>query len=61
MATGTVVAGELVDVLEAVKNMHECLFGEEVKRVITTLRIDDRRDKELTIGYEVESVVKRLG
>jgi len=60
-ATGTILAGELADVLEAVKKMHESLFDGKVKRVVTILRLDDRRDKELTIGYEVDSVMKRLG
>ncbi len=60
-ATGTIIAGKLDDVLEAVKRMHESLFNTEVKRVVTILRLDDRRDKELIIGYEVDSVMKRLG
>jgi len=60
-ATGTIIAGKLDDVLEAVKKMHESLFADGVKRVVTILRLDDRRDKELTIGYEVDSVMKKLG
>ncbi len=59
-AMGTLVEGELDEVLEAAKKMHECLFDEEVKRVVSTIRIDDRRDKRLTIGYKVESVMKKL-
>ena len=60
-AMGTLVQGELDEVLEAVKKMHECLFDEEVKRVVTTIRLDDRRDKQLTMDYKVESVMKKLG
>jgi uncharacterized protein (TIGR00106 family) len=59
-AMGTLMEGELDDVLEAAKKMHECIFDEDVKRVISTIRIDDRRDKTLTIGYKVESVMKKL-
>ena len=57
---GTLIEGELSDVLEAIKKMHEALFDQEVKRVLTTIRIDDRRDKGLTINYKVESVEKKL-
>lgn len=59
-AMGTLVEGELDEVLEAAKKMHECLFDEDVKRVISTIRIDDRRDKKLTISYKVESVMRKL-
>lgn len=59
-AMGTLVEGELDEVLEAVKKMHECLFDEDVKRVVSTIRIDDRRDKKLTISYKVESVMRKL-
>jgi uncharacterized protein (TIGR00106 family) len=59
-ATGTIITGKLDDVLRAVKKMHDSLFNDKVKRVVTILRLDDRRDKELTIGYEVDSVMKRL-
>lgn len=60
-ATGTIIAGKLSDVLESVRKMHDPLFSDSVNRVVTILRLDDRRDKELSIGYEVESVMKRLG
>ena len=59
-AMGTLVEGELDEVLEAAKKMHECLFDEDVKRVVSTIRIDDRRDKMLTISYKVESVMRNL-
>jgi len=59
-AMGTLVEGELDEVLEAAKKMHECLFDKDVKRVVSTIRIDDRRDKMLTISYKVESVMKKL-
>lgn len=59
-AMGTLVEGELDEVLEAAKKMHECLFDEDVKRVVSTIRIDDRRDKKLTISYKVESVMRKL-
>jgi uncharacterized protein (TIGR00106 family) len=59
-AMGTILEGELNEVLETVHKMHESIFSEDVKRVVTTIRIDDRRDKKLTINYKVESVMKKL-
>ena len=59
-AMGTILEGELDAVLEASKKMHQCLFDEDVKRVVSTIRLDDRRDKMLTISYKVESVMKKL-
>ena len=59
-AMGTILEGELNQVLEAVKKMHESLFDAEVKRVITSVKIDDRRDKELTMDYKVASVTRKL-
>ena len=59
-AMGTLLEGELDDVLGAAKKMHQCLFDEEIKRVVSTIKIDERHDKSLTIGYKVESVMKKL-
>jgi len=59
-AMGTLLEGELDEVLKAAKKMHECLFDEDVKRVVSTIRLDERRDKMLTISYKVESVMKKL-
>ena len=59
-AMGTLLEGELSQVLEAATKMHESVFGEEVKRVVTRITIDDRRDKNLTMDYKVQSVMKNL-
>jgi len=59
-AMGTLIEGELEKVLEVIGNMHRSLFDREVKRVITTIKIDDRRDKKLTMDYKVKSVMKSL-
>lgn len=59
-AMGTLLEGELSEVLEAARGMHESLYDQHVKRVITTIRIDDRRDKKLTMSYKVESVMEKL-
>jgi len=59
-AMGTLLEGDMNEVFDAVKIMHESVFDEEVKRVVTRITIDDRRDKKLTIDYKVQSVIKKL-
>ncbi|KXB06432.1 hypothetical protein AKJ53_00420 [candidate division MSBL1 archaeon SCGC-AAA382F02] len=59
-SSGTILEGEMDEVLKGVKEMHESVFDEDVLRVVTTLQIDDRRDKSLTIEGKKESVRKRL-
>jgi len=56
---GTVIEGPIGTVLEAARRMHEVPFGKGVLRVVTTLKIDERRDKVLTISGKVESVLKQ--
>jgi uncharacterized protein YqgV (UPF0045/DUF77 family) len=40
--------------------MHEQPFTAGIQRVVTTIRIDDRRDRELTMNGKVEAVKTRL-
>jgi uncharacterized protein (TIGR00106 family) len=49
-AMGTVIEAEnLGDLFSAVEKAHNSLFGLGVQRVVTEIKIDDRRDKEATI------------
>ncbi|MCG9967024.1 MTH1187 family thiamine-binding protein [Pelotomaculum terephthalicicum JT] len=57
---GTVIEGELDRVLEVVRRMHEHPFTKGVERVVTTVRVDDRRDKKLTMAGKVAAVEARL-
>lgn len=59
-STGTILEGDLDDLLKVVKEMHNSVFDDEVSRVVTTVRIDDRRDKELTIEGKKKSVGDKL-
>jgi len=59
-AMGTILEGELERVLAVVRRMHEAPFGEGVSRVLTTIRIDDRRDKARGMKDKVASVTKKL-
>jgi len=58
-AMGTIIEGEIGDVMQCVLKMHEIPFGEGVKRVYTTVKIDDRRDKKITIESKVRSVMDK--
>jgi uncharacterized protein (TIGR00106 family) len=59
-AMGTLLEGRLDDVLKAIKAMHNNVFDEGVNRVITNIKIDDRRDRELSIDDKVKSVEGKL-
>jgi len=59
-AMGTIIEGDLDRILAVVKKMHEGTFGEGVARVLTTVKIDDRRDKAQGMKEKVESLKKKL-
>jgi len=56
----TIVEGDLDKVLSIVRQMHESAFDNEVQRVLTTITIDDRRDKLSTMESKVNSVRNKL-
>ena len=56
----TVLEGKLPEILAAAKKMHETAFNNGIKRAITTVVIDDRRDKEVTLKSKIASLKKRL-
>ena len=57
---GTVIEGDLDKVLSVVRRMHESAFGSDVRRVLTTITIDDRRDKAATMEGKVSSARNKL-
>ncbi|WP_276358019.1 MTH1187 family thiamine-binding protein [Cohnella caldifontis] len=59
-AMSTIIEGELEDILQVVREMHEAPFAQGALRVSTTLTIDDRRDKAASIRSKVESVERKL-
>ncbi|MGQ9546615.1 MAG: MTH1187 family thiamine-binding protein [Dehalococcoidia bacterium] len=59
-AMGTIVEGDLHRILAVVKKMHEGTFGEGVARVLTTVKIDDRRDKPQGMKEKLDSLKKKL-
>jgi uncharacterized protein (TIGR00106 family) len=59
-AMGTILEGDLDMILAVVKRMHEAVLVEGVVRVLTTIKIDDRRDKPQTMNEKLDSVKKKL-
>jgi uncharacterized protein (TIGR00106 family) len=57
-AMGTIIQGPLERVLELAQEMHEVPFAMGAKRVVTTINIDDRRDKAATIDSKVKAVTQ---
>ena len=60
-AMNTIIEGDLEHLLALVKRMHDSAFNSGIQRVVTTVRIDERRDKPLTMAGKIEAVKKRLG
>ncbi len=59
-AMGTIIEGDLDRILAVVKKMHEETFGEGVARVLTMVKIDDRRDKAQSMKAKLDSLKKKL-
>lgn len=57
----TLVEGGLEEVLEAAREMHEAVLEAGARRVLTTVKIDDRRDRPLSLEGKVKSVEEKLG
>ncbi len=58
-AMATTIEGPIDRVWGAIRAMQEAIFRAGAQRVITTLRIDDRRDKEESIDRKVRAVEKK--
>jgi uncharacterized protein (TIGR00106 family) len=56
----TMVEGPLERILELLEEMHELPFTMGVKRVVTNISIDDRRDKQITMETKVKAVTDKL-
>jgi uncharacterized protein (TIGR00106 family) len=57
---GTNVEGELGELLRIAGEMHELPFKRGAQRVLTSIKVDDRRDKRLSIRGKKEAVERRL-
>ena len=57
----TVIEGDLDKLLSLAQRMHRSAFDAGAQRVVTTIRIDERRDKPLTIEGKIKAVKEKLG
>ena len=54
---GTIIQGPLERILELVPQMHRAPFARGAQKVVTTVSIDERRDKPQTMESKVEVVL----
>jgi uncharacterized protein (TIGR00106 family) len=57
---GTVLEGDRRDILNVVEAMNDAIFAAGALRVGTTLKIDERRDKEASMQHKVDVVRQGL-
>lgn len=57
---GTVIEGPPDKLLEWARILHELPFEKGVQRVVTHITIDDRRDKQVSLGDKITSVETRF-
>jgi uncharacterized protein (TIGR00106 family) len=56
-ATSTVIEAKTLDeIFQAAKTAHEAILKMGAKRVLTTLSIDDRKDKEATAESKLKAI-----
>jgi uncharacterized protein (TIGR00106 family) len=60
-AMNTIIEGDLSKLLALAQKMHDSAFDAGATRVVTTIRIDERRDKPLTIQGKIKAVKDKLG
>ena len=59
-AMGTIIEGELSRLLTLVQKMHDSAFNAGAMRVVTIIKIDERRDKAATMTGKVAAVKQKL-
>jgi len=60
-AMGTIIEGDLERLLNLVRKIHQSAFDVGAMRVVTTVKIDERRDKPSSMSNKIESVKRDLG
>ena len=59
-AMTTIVEGDMDSILALTKKVHESAFERGAVRVLTSLSVDERRDKDLTIEGKKAAVREKL-
>ncbi|AGB41298.1 uncharacterized protein, MTH1187 family [Halobacteroides halobius DSM 5150] len=57
---GTIIEGELDDILVAIRKIQEVPFVNGANRVTTNIKIDDRRDKKASTEQKIKSVKDKV-
>jgi len=57
---GTNIEGDLEQLFDLARRMHSSAFAAGAQRVVTTIKIDERRDQVATIQSKVASVKREL-
>ena len=60
-AMGTIIEGDLERLLSLVSRMHQSALDAGAMRVVTTVKIDERRDKPSSMSGKVAAVKRELG
>jgi uncharacterized protein (TIGR00106 family) len=59
--TSTVLEGDIDDLWEAAKQMHQKALEVGPERIVTNINIDHRTDKQMDMDQQIEKVEKHLG
>ena len=59
-AMGTIIEGDLARLLSLAEQMHQSAFAAGAMRVVTTIKIDDRRDQVASIRSKIAAVRRQL-
>uniref|UniRef100_A0A7C6A8X0 MTH1187 family thiamine-binding protein n=1 Tax=candidate division WOR-3 bacterium TaxID=2052148 RepID=A0A7C6A8X0_UNCW3 len=54
---GTAIEGDLAKIFKTVQEIHEACFAQGAKRLLTTIKIDDRRDKKQTMEDKIKKAL----
>lgn len=60
-AMGTIIEGDLARLLSLAEKMHQSAFVAGAMRVVTIIKIDERRDEVATMSSKLEAVRRELG
>jgi len=60
-AMGTIIEGPPSHLLSLAHKMHDSAFNTGAMRVVTLIRIDERRDQLATMSSKIEAVNRELG
>jgi uncharacterized protein (TIGR00106 family) len=59
--TSTILEGDIDDLWEVAKKMHQKALGVGPERIVTNINIDHRTDKQMDMDQQIEKVEKHLG